>query len=320
MKDTWKDARGHPKPPNIAGRLVVDRVFGKERIRLFPSKQSKPKAGNRPAMMLIGKGLGWLWKYYPQRLKQDILEFAKKTHWSPLETFTSTTLGQLYSVETTDGIEILPYRAKWLVMKSLDLITKTIGSLLVRGDSDWEDIPPGVAGQVLTSQGPNAKPAYQDLPPSGGLPRYEFPPSTWAYHGSRTTIYSSPWGPLFTTVARLWYPIQYGIDVTLKIPSGATSLEVATTLGKENANTNPIVMVVRHLQYTPPTVGAEVEIYRQALSLNPNWQWHDFDPLVTIPIDNTKALIRLEVFRDGADPQDTHDYYIQASRLTLTFK
>lgn len=70
--------------------------------------------------------------------------------------------GSIWAIEFDDGTTIWPQRAVYLMSYSLDIITSVIGSLLVRGEDTWQAITPGSPGQVLTSNGSDALPTYQD--------------------------------------------------------------------------------------------------------------------------------------------------------------
>jgi hypothetical protein len=46
------------------------------------------------------------------------------------------------------------------VSDSLDSIGSTVGAILIRTPDGWRILPPGPAGYVLKSQGPNAVPVW----------------------------------------------------------------------------------------------------------------------------------------------------------------
>lgn len=50
------------------------------------------------------------------------------------------------------------------VSEALDSISQTVGAILIRTANGWQVIPPGPAGYILVSTGPDTPPEWQPPP------------------------------------------------------------------------------------------------------------------------------------------------------------
>jgi len=69
--------------------------------------------------------------------------------------------GTAFALTTEEGATIYPRQFHEKVSRALDLLGAETGALLVRADAQWQTLPPGAAGMVLTSRGPALTPAWQ---------------------------------------------------------------------------------------------------------------------------------------------------------------
>lgn len=185
--------------------------------------------------------------------------------------------GSIWAIEFDDGTTIWPQRAVYLMSYSLDIITSVVGSLLVRGQDTWQAITPGTAGQVLTSNGPDDVPTYQDSTGGGGstattgatvtrnsnqtvAPTVDVPvqydatetdngdPAYYnATYPSRLTVPADGWYTLHGYVN--WQSSTFGYrQIKLKL-NGSTTLVVqhAPTIGGENTNSPETISAAAYL-------------------------------------------------------------------------
>ncbi|MFZ1059428.1 MAG: hypothetical protein WAP47_09585 [Candidatus Rokuibacteriota bacterium] len=72
----------------------------------------------------------------------------------------ATIYGTAFALTTTEGATIYPQQFRDKVSRSLDLLGAESGALLARGAGQWQTIPPGPTGALLTSQGPGSLPQW----------------------------------------------------------------------------------------------------------------------------------------------------------------
>ncbi|MFZ1059367.1 MAG: hypothetical protein WAP47_09265 [Candidatus Rokuibacteriota bacterium] len=68
--------------------------------------------------------------------------------------------GTAFALTTDEGTTIYPRQFWEKVSRALDLLGAETGAILVRSLGQWQTLPPGTAGTVLTSQGPAALPHW----------------------------------------------------------------------------------------------------------------------------------------------------------------
>ena len=78
-------------------------------------------------------------------------------------------LGTFGTLVFEDGSEIHPVGERDDVSQSLDLLGRNYGDILVRGERLWQQLAPGIPGNVLTTQGPGVLPAWGPGGGGGGI-------------------------------------------------------------------------------------------------------------------------------------------------------
>jgi hypothetical protein len=68
---------------------------------------------------------------------------------------TALLYGTAFCLTTAEGVTIYPKQFWQKVSNALDLLGAETGALLVRTAGQWQTLPPGQAGSVLTSTGPD---------------------------------------------------------------------------------------------------------------------------------------------------------------------
>lgn len=163
-------------PPRVRGQFLVQRWRDKWVFRRWPQRGGPKNARLR----------NW-------RQKQFAIAAQMAANPEPISYWTATEIVKGTQMVPRDFLTACAYARGYVVINALtgeqwpvidhgpplteqqmadeiqtllDLITNVRGSILYRGQSAWEGLPPGDDGNVLTSNGPGADPQYK--PSSGG--------------------------------------------------------------------------------------------------------------------------------------------------------
>jgi len=152
--------------PGLKGRLMVDVVRGRVRVRAWPKKRKRPLHPQTVAQNQKFKDAAILAKYTPAEIMNPMITATRGTPFYPRDLVTMTASGRFAVIDTIEGISIMPSPAQSAVSESLDAIAQLQGEMLVRSDGLWVPIVPGQPGHVLTTQGLGSLPTWE--PQSGG--------------------------------------------------------------------------------------------------------------------------------------------------------
>lgn len=149
-----------PRQPSLRKHLVVRVTQGKVVAQKWPA----PRGKNRHPTNIFWSQ--WLaeadraWKLQPAAFQIAATKAAEGGPLLPRDLFIAASRGRLWCLTTEDGTEIYPLAAAEDVTKSLDVLAQTPGTMLIRGSTLWQAVPPGELGQVLTWVGAPAFAAW----------------------------------------------------------------------------------------------------------------------------------------------------------------
>lgn len=127
-------------PPSFADQFIVDTYRGRTRIRPrhtpHPIKPGSPRAKSAELFRLMV----WAMKQWFPDFWAACVTAAKGTSWYPRDIMLCAMYGRLVYLILPDGTEIYPMVARRDVSRALDVLGKTVGQMLVRGDTYWEQI------------------------------------------------------------------------------------------------------------------------------------------------------------------------------------
>lgn len=153
--------------PSLSGKFMVDTIGGQIRVRKWPRKRPGKKSAKQQFWIDWFREANRLAKYTFALDQWSAIEYTKRSGLYPRDIIMSAMRGRLFEVIEVDGQEYVAVAVKDDVSWNLDLLTKVPFSTLFRTDGAWTGLDPGASGDVLTSQGPAAPPAWQP-PQSGG--------------------------------------------------------------------------------------------------------------------------------------------------------
>lgn len=131
------DGKTPGRRPSLRGVVMEDVAFGKERIRAWPRKRPNPSPKQRLAQEQFRAA-----QAAAKWMSPDVLLFFRETvEGTPLlprDLVTSMLYNRLAAFQLDDGRLLFPMPAKIDVSQSLDAISQTPGTILVRGEQYWE--------------------------------------------------------------------------------------------------------------------------------------------------------------------------------------
>ncbi len=145
---------------------MIDVVRGVLRVRKWPRKRGKPKSEAQRFWISWFQQANLLAKYADGYSQARAIELTRKTGMYPRDIILKAIRGRLYTWVDETGWRWFPMAARLDISESLDVLAQTVGSLLVRAGTYWQDVGPGVLGNVLTHRGPGAPPEW--IAPAGG--------------------------------------------------------------------------------------------------------------------------------------------------------
>jgi len=158
--------------PSFRGRVVLSTRNGKIVARKWPKKRGRAKTAGDIERQERFRQANLVAKYADAR--QQALSRCTMEHLPvrPFDALLAAMAGRLWAVETDDQGTLYSMAARSDVSKNLDVLAQTPGDMLVRGPEFWTFISAGTPGQVLTSQGADAIPTWED-PTGGPIPKEE---------------------------------------------------------------------------------------------------------------------------------------------------
>jgi len=141
------------------------------------------------------------------------------TQWNRLVDYVYSLAGIERNIQTLENAEIIagagldgggalkdaPITIDANASAILDQIASTQGSVLYRGAASWVGLPPGVAGQVLSTNGAGVDPAWVDQTGGGGSGSSFFSGASGSFTGTRS-------GTAFATKGIIFKP---DVDITV---------------------------------------------------------------------------------------------------------
>lgn len=139
---------------------MVDTVRGLLRVRKWPKKRGTPKSARQRFWIDWFRQANLLAKYVDAASQRRAIEMTKGSGAYPRDVLLAAMRGRLFTWVDETGWRWYSMAAIGDISESLDVLAQTVGSVLVRAVDRWREPPPGVVGQVLTHQGPDAPPIW----------------------------------------------------------------------------------------------------------------------------------------------------------------
>ena len=303
------DVRSTPKPPQPPPGTYIREWRGRL-VMQAPGRPPTPDKYRKLRMWQTWLRLiNWLYKMTDPRLRWQYKQAARGIWLQPRDIFAAATAGTLFYIVTEDGRKIFSERARDVMSESLDIIAQKPGSLLVRGAEFWQALLPGPAGYVLTSQGPDAVPAWQPVPSGGG----GVPSSAWLKTAEQM------WGDaqeLQIGLVGYWLP-DFGVYQAGAYFDGLTgkaSIDVyAHLLPLSPTNPGDVVFEIEVTDATPGSTHSQVALTSFTVSLTADDVVHKIY-VGNIALTGNEERVFLILRRLADDPGDTypHDLYLLA--------
>lgn len=151
----------------LKGRLQVDTVRGQLRVRNWPSPRGSRATKRQKQMQQWFADCLRLIKRMEPGFLLWCTEVTRRTNIYPRDLAMQLLSGRGVLLVKPDGTTYFPEVFMKDVSLSLDALGQTFGDMLARAAENWEAIPIGTVGQVLTIAAAGELPSWQD-PPSGG--------------------------------------------------------------------------------------------------------------------------------------------------------
>lgn len=316
------DYRGSVKPASFRKAGLYQRMWRGVCVIAKYSKFRHPRKTVKLALSRdYAKAIGFAWRYLPGRVKADYTEFARKTHWNPYEYFTASVVGRLFTLTDTSGQAYYPYRAYWWLTESLDIISSTIGALLVRGVAGWKGLVSGATGYVLTSNGDNTEPTWQA--PSGGGGGGE--PLIFTFGGSALNEGHAPgtvdwmrFGPTPKNATKWPYTGYANWSGVLRIPASITQFKITVEYAPQQNTNGRWVLQMNHLSRNlADMVALTVDPIAVINMTTQNIIYTSV--LGPFNLTSGKEFLDLYLFRDPAHAQDTYNQFVWMLGVKVEF-
>lgn len=135
--------RGTPRRPSLKGRVMFDTLRGQERVRSWPRKRGTPKSPVVRENNELFRQYQWATKFWPAGFVIPIMDAVKGTPYLPRDLMTMIMAGRLWQISCTDGTVIYSIEQIRDVSEVLDVINRTPGLSIIRGEQYWEPFEPG---------------------------------------------------------------------------------------------------------------------------------------------------------------------------------
>lgn len=215
--------------PSFRGQFYEYERNGQRIISSWPPKRGKPVSKKQALTQSAFKQVCEAIKRTAGPIQNLHRLAAVGTPMLPRDTLFAAYYGNGPTIKFYDGGVVKPMANKYLASTVLDAIGWTKGDLLYRGPDQWEVLPLGEPGYVLT------------LPNDGGVPQWAPPTSGGSYGrilngglGGNTSASFSTNGVAFTTKEDLVIEEVRFIPATNIAPSGRFIISImpsASTLG-----------------------------------------------------------------------------------------
>jgi len=157
------------KTPSFNKNVVIQVSGGQAHMQTWPKKRGKPKSPVTQEQNEWFKEANLLAKYADGAAQWMAIEVAKNGPWYPRDLLMSAMAGRLFESIIIDGQEYRSVAVRDDVSSDLDFLAGTEqGTIIVRGPDLWSALTPGLAGNILTSNGTGLLPSYQAGAAAGG--------------------------------------------------------------------------------------------------------------------------------------------------------
>lgn len=193
--------------PSQRGRLIVQTWRGKLIVRSWPRKATTEEKRKSEPWREWFRRAALLCKYVPAEDQIRARELTEGTPLMPRDILIAAMAGRLVENFYIDGQRYVSMSLINDLTELLDLLGSEPGTVLYRGENAWAALSPGVAGQVLTSNGPGLPPTWEDA--AAAPPPAEPEPTQPTIKRWRVKVLSNGGG--FSTRAR---EIEFMFDAT----------------------------------------------------------------------------------------------------------
>ncbi|MGL5733669.1 MAG: hypothetical protein ACRCYS_02290 [Beijerinckiaceae bacterium] len=140
--------------PSLKGSLMQDVSNGAERTRAWPRKRGKSLHPKTKEQMEWFRQAQWATKYMDPKQMVIFSEMTKGTPLLPRDIATMMMAGRLFRFIVEDGRKIYSVQSQNDVSDSLDALSQTIGTTLIRTPEGWRGQPPpsGAAFGAIINQ------------------------------------------------------------------------------------------------------------------------------------------------------------------------
>lgn len=156
------------KAPSLIGNVVVSTWRGVAYVAKWPRKRNRPLPEHTKVQSEWFRQAGVLAKYLaPQQMKAAI-DATKGTPLYPRDVLVMGMAGTLLSITMQDGRTLYSMSSREGVSGSLDILSQQDGAILARSGGLWVPVYTEDVGKVLTSNGPDQAPSWEEGGGGGG--------------------------------------------------------------------------------------------------------------------------------------------------------
>jgi hypothetical protein len=149
------------KAPSLRGNVYVSTWRGIAILKKWPKKRKNIRPLVNQEQEDWFRQANILTKYIDPEMQITARNAVKGTPLYPRDVQVALMAGRLLGLNLGAEGKLYSMAVKNQVSESLDVITQTVGGLLVRKSDGWDILPQGTTGQVLTSKGPGQLPVYE---------------------------------------------------------------------------------------------------------------------------------------------------------------
>jgi hypothetical protein len=156
------------KAPSLKGIAVVSSWRGIPILRRWPKKRKRPLPEKTQEQNDWFTQANRLTKYIAPQLQIVARDAVAGTPLYPRDIQIQLMAGTLFSIKFPGEGIMYSMATRRAVSDSIDVLGQTESGILYRGADFWDVLPPDTAGKVLTTQGPNTAPSWEDAAGGGG--------------------------------------------------------------------------------------------------------------------------------------------------------
>lgn len=153
---------GRRLPMAMTGTAVIRNRRGKLTVAGWPRARPRRKTTDFNASVQTFDAAIAMLRCVSAKEMAIVTEATRGTQYRARDMHIMLMYGSIFRIRLPDGRMLWPMSAINNVSQALDALGADVGSVLVRYDDYWLQLPPGTPGQVLTSQGPGLPPVWLD--------------------------------------------------------------------------------------------------------------------------------------------------------------